>query len=506
MPTKKTRKRYIPSAFTIIFAMMIVFVLASWIGSPLSSEIQGVGILDIFTAAWHGFASKAEIILFIFAIGGTLGVMTRLKAIDGGIQALVNALRGKDKILIVVLMLIFGLGGTTYGMWEETIAFFPVLIPIFVKLGYGPFMAVLVVLVGAGTGCLASTINPFAVSTAIDAIVKVNVEGETPFSDFAQGVGQGTRWLAWVIYEVAAIALVIYLGRLLKRKNGHLVGLNTEAIAHKFASSEKIVFTVRRKIALGLFMTGFVIMILGFLPWQSFFPSLKSDQGWWNTWMWWLASVDSNSAWEPLGGWYFVSVAGIFLIISVVIFAISWNDFVENDQTKEETFLTTYVSGVKDVVNVCLLIGVAAGLGIILEKTNFGPIIARSISGLAGANLILWGVSVFLISLILSFLVPSTSGFSSAFMGIFATAIALGTEQGLQNAALALTILAFIFASGVINLCAPTSAALMGYTAYSGVPYPVWIRNIWPVVLTYAVLALVLIITFGAMANQGVIF
>ena len=133
--TKKAKKKiYIPSSFLVIILMMIVFIVASWIGNLIDSDkITGIGILDVFTAIWHGLKSKVDIIIFVFSIGGTLAVMARIKAIDAGISALVKKLGTKFWLLIPTLMFIFGLGGTSYGMWEDTLVFIPILIPVFKK-------------------------------------------------------------------------------------------------------------------------------------------------------------------------------------------------------------------------------------------------------------------------------------------------------------------------------------------------------------------------------------
>lgn len=219
------QKRYVPTAFLIIFALIFVFIIVSWIGKLtdsstdiwngkkfVSTKIVGLGFLDTLTAVWKGFESKVDIILFILCIGGTLGIMTKTKAMDAGIDRIITRLKGKEIWIIPILMALFGLGGSTYGMWEETIAFFPVLIPVFIKAGYGPLTAVLVILLGAGTGCLASTVNPFAVSVAFDGAD----QAKGAHAAVSQSVGIGSRWVSFVIFQSLAIGFVTFLASRIK--------------------------------------------------------------------------------------------------------------------------------------------------------------------------------------------------------------------------------------------------------------------------------------------------
>lgn len=493
------KKRYVPSSFVVLFAIMLIFVIASWIGSTFSSSINKVGLLDIFPVSWKGFAEKAPVILFIFSIGGTLGVMTKLRAIDAGIQALVLKLKGKEWLLIVTLTFVFGLNGTTYGLWEETIVFFPVLIPIFIKAGYGPFIAVATILIGSGTGVLASTINPFAIGTAVETI---NHSGHD--FNITSTLGQGQRWIVFIIFEIAASVVLLLMAKHSKKTGGVIKNLNNQVIARRFNNNEIYVFTWKRKLILMLFSCAFILMILGFMPWAELFGFDKNASGPWDSWMWWLAST--NGTWEKLGSWTFISAAAIFLIITIIIFALTFNEFKNLETGREEDFIHTYAEGIKEMVPVALLIGLASGLGIILEQTKFGLLMANSIAAVAASNLILWGLVVFIISLFLSFLIPSTSGFASAFMGIFATSIALATPEQKVNAALALTILAFILASGITNLWSPTSPALVAYTAYSKIPYFVWIKQTYWIDLIYLALALLVVVICGFLAESNILF
>ena len=171
-----------PTAYTILLSLLLVMTILTWVipagryqtgaeGEPVAGTYeqipqQGQPITSVFTAPLEGLYEAIDIAAFILMVGGFLGVVGKTGAIDRGISALVAKLRGKETLLIPILMLVFALGGTTFGMAEETIAFYPLVLPILVSAGYDPITAVAVILVGAGVGTLASTVNPFATGIA----------------------------------------------------------------------------------------------------------------------------------------------------------------------------------------------------------------------------------------------------------------------------------------------------------------------------------------------------
>lgn len=532
--TKKARKKRsfkMPTAFTIIILIMLVFIALSWImyAAGIKTEVweknnkgvlvatqkslQGLGILDIFPAIWHGFVAKAEIIAFILCIGGVLGLMARTKAIDAGIARVVAKLNGKEIIIVPILMIVFGLGGTSYGMWEETVAFFPILIPVFKKAGFGPITAVFVILIGAGAGNLASTINPFATgiafSSAKDVIGNTDLKAAT-----SQSVMFGTRWVMFAFFQAVAIAFVTWFALRVKKGKIIVTGIDESAVERDFMKNDgDIEFTWKRKLTLTIFILGFVFMILSYLPWTDWVgkSALANADSNYNKGMFWLAST--HGQWAQWGQWYLVSVSAAFLMIGFIVFLLNHKDFVEKGESKEETYINTFIDGSKDVLSVCLLIAVASGLGVILEKTLIGPYIANSAKGLGNIGLLGFGVVIFILSLVLSFLLPSTSGFGSAFIPIFASiaAKAFGGNDLHPDAehiqayksALGLIIFAYIFAEGVVNLCSPTSAALMAYTKMSHVPYNVWLKHTWKIIVILLVLSFAMMLIIGGIAQAG---
>src|ERR671911_339879 len=199
-PERKSRFT-LPSAYTILFALIVVAAIATWIipagtyqtndaGEPLPGTYHEVDakpsriLVDSLTAPINGLYGiedeggninyynsgtlfgAIDIALFILVIGGFLGVTMKTGAIQAGIGSLVQRLRGRERWMIPILMVVFALGGTTYGMAEESLAFYALVITVLIAAGYDALTGAAVVLLGCGIGVLGSTVNPFATGIA----------------------------------------------------------------------------------------------------------------------------------------------------------------------------------------------------------------------------------------------------------------------------------------------------------------------------------------------------
>ena len=162
---KKERKKgfQMPSAFSILF--LIIFALA--LVTHLIPEVQSATLAQTIMAAPKGFSDAIDVCVFVICIGGFLGVVAKTGALDAGIATIVKKMNGNELMLIPVLMLVFSLGGTSYGMCEETMAFYVLVVGTMMAAGFDAMVGAATILLGAGVGCLGSTVNPFAVSAAI---------------------------------------------------------------------------------------------------------------------------------------------------------------------------------------------------------------------------------------------------------------------------------------------------------------------------------------------------
>lgn len=194
------RKFKMPTAFTVLFVIILLMTALTWVipsgeyeyqadGEPIAGtyhevESQRQPLSDVLMAPLEGLYEAIDVAAFILMVGGFLGVMTKTGALDAGVANIVRLLRGREKLLIPILMCAFALGGTTFGMAEETIAFYPLVLPIMVAAGYDALTDVATILLGVGVGVIGSTVNPFATGIA---------------SGFA-GVGLGEGILLRVIF------------------------------------------------------------------------------------------------------------------------------------------------------------------------------------------------------------------------------------------------------------------------------------------------------------------
>src|SRR5690625_4153952 len=182
----KKRKFQVPHVYVIIFSLIIIGAIATYIvpageyervtddegrtvvveGTYANVESSPVGFLDIFQSLHQGMVDAAGIIFFIFIIGGAFGIFRATRALDGAIASISSRMDGKEIYLIPVLMIFFALGGSIFGMAEETIPYVMIITPLAFMLGYDSIIGAAIVLVGAGAGFTAAFMNPFTVGVA----------------------------------------------------------------------------------------------------------------------------------------------------------------------------------------------------------------------------------------------------------------------------------------------------------------------------------------------------
>ncbi len=199
---KKERKKSfkLPSALTILFCLIFVVILISWIPGTTGDYIvngqtfkgRPAGFFDLFLAPLKGFGNKLDIIVFILVLGGFLNIVIKSQALDAGIGRLILKIKGREIWIIPILMTFFAIGGTTYGMGEETIALYPVLIPVMLAAGFDVITSLMTILIGAGIGCLGSILNPFVIGVSFN-------ESDTTNYGLSDSSGIVFRLVAFVI-------------------------------------------------------------------------------------------------------------------------------------------------------------------------------------------------------------------------------------------------------------------------------------------------------------------
>ncbi len=458
----KESKFRMPTAYTILFILIILVAVSTWIipagtyeyendvpitGTYHEIEANPQGVGAVLKAAFSGFYDAVDVCVFILMVGGFLGVVMKTGAVDAGVGTVIRRLGGREKWLIPILMLFFGLGGSTFGMWEETMAFYPLLIPVFLAAGYDAVVGISVILLGAGTGVLSSTVNPFATGIAAG------------FAGVSLGDGILLRVLQWIVFESAAIWFVMaYAARVKKNPSKSVVGVGAGKI--QVSMEDQVPFTPKRKVMMTLFALVFLVMIYGVIPFDEMGLPL------------------------PTLGWWFPELSALFLVGGVIIGFI--------DGQREDEVAETFVAGCADLLGVGFIIGVSRGITVLMNDGNItGTILHWGENALAGAGAVTFTLLVFLIYLPLSVLIPSSSGLATLSVPILAP---LGQFAGVGGA---LVVTAFQSASGLVNMITPTAAVVMGALALGHVPYDKWIKYVWKLILYFLLLTLVFL-TAGA--------
>ena len=474
--TKKSKNKVMLSAFSIILILIFALGILSYI-LPIAqfngdTIVNGSGVVrakisDILMSPILGFENAIDVCIFVIILGGFLAIVTKTGALETGIKVLVQKLKGRETILIPILMFIFSLGGTTYGMLEETVGFYALLAATMVAAGMDTLVGASVILLGAGSGVLGSTINPFAVGAAVSALpegIEVN-----------QGIIIGLGVLLWLTTLSISIFFVMrYAKKVQKEKGSTFLSLQEQKAMEETYGEEKeqIVakLTSKQKITLIIFALTFLVMIIGFIPWGEFGITI------FDKFTGWLTGT-------PLGGWYFYEAALWFLIISIIIAII--NGY------KEHEFVETFVNGTKDMMSVVLVIAIARGASVLMQTTHLDNyIIYNTSEALKNMPAVIFGPANYILHIILSVLVPSSSGLatlSTPIIGPLAANLGYSVET---------TIMTLVAANGLVNLITPTCGAIMGGLALAKVEYGTWFKWAIKVVATIAIVN-ILILTFA---------
>lgn len=454
-PERQTGFQF-PSAYTILFALIIIIAALTWIipageYERVTSEVLGKdvpvagtyaptdanpqGVFDVILAPIAGFydpgsytANAIDVSLFVLMIGGFIGVVTASGAIDAGIKRAMTRMKGREKWMIPVLMALFALGGTTEGMAEETLAFYVLLTPVMIAAGYDALTAVAVILLGAGVGVLGSTINAFSTVIASDA-------AGVPFTD-----GLMLRMVILALTFAATVAYVMrYAERVKADPSRSLVfdrKAENEAHFRSTAGAGASDFTGLHKIVLLLFGATFAVMIWG----------------------------------VSLGGWWMAEMSGLFLFAGIGIGLVA--------RLGEKNLVEAFVGGARDLLGVALIIGLARGIVVMMDAGHISDTILHWAElSIADLNRVVFINAMYWLNVALSFFVPSTSGLAVLSMPI------LAPVADFADVSRSLVVTAFQSATGVVNLVTPTSAVVMGGLAIARVPYERWLRFVWPVLL-----------------------
>ena len=476
------KKRGMPSSFTILLALLAIVAVITVIVSGTTDAVTAATFSDFFTAPVKGFADALPVCLFVMILGGFLGMMTETGALDNGIAVLVQKLKGREIWIIPVLMCLFALGGTSYGMCEETVPFYALLAATMMAAGFDPLVGAATVLLGAGCGCLGSTVNPFAVGAAVDALSSKGIEVD-------QTIIIGLGFLLTVVTTLISIIFVMRYAKKVKADKGStflsLQEQKDAEAAHGAAAAEaakEIKLTGRQKAVLGIFAFTFVVMIVGFIPLGDLNANVAGffDNG--------VYDADGNTitqAWSavvtglPIGQWYFDEASTWFFVMAIVIGIVGG--------LSEKQIVNTFITGAADMMSVVLIIALARGISVLMAATGLDMYVLDAAAAmLRGVPSFIFAPVAFLVYFGLSFLIPSTSGMATVSMPIMGPlAAGLGFSPEVM-------VMIFSSAIGVVNLFTPTSGAIMGGLSLAKIEWTTWLKFAMPLIVILTLASMVI--------------
>lgn len=446
-----------PDALVIIFVVLLLFVGLTWVipsgeydrvvqdgrtivvsgtYQTVSPSPQGLG--DLLKAPIKGFVSAANIIAFVLLVGGAFSVLTATGALDAGLNSILKFAKRNPALkhlVVPLLMVVFSLAGSTFGMSEENLVFILITIPLARSMGYDNIVGVAIPFVGSAAGFAGAAINPFTIGIA-QGIAELPI-----------GSGAGYRWVVWTIFTAIAIFFVMrYIFKLERNPAASPMPQAEVSVSESTSNTEELHFTTARKIVLVLF--GFAIVLLMY---------------------------GANEL-----GWYIEEIAALFI-------ALGLGSAIVTRMPVSKT-VSAFTNGAKDMLVAALIIGISKSVLVVAED---GKIIDTMLYAMTNAVVDFPNaISVqmmFFVQAFINIFIPSGSGQAAITMPIMTPlADLLGISR--QSA-----VLAFQFGDGLLNLVIPTSGVTMGILAVAKIPYNVWLKWIWKLVLLLVIFSMILL-------------
>ena len=520
-------KRF-PNTYIIIFAIIALCAIATWFvpGGEYVHNADGSTTFveqpaqaqtwQIFTAFLNGFTKQAPIIIFVLIIGGSFWMVNQSRAVEVGIKSFLvwtrklerNALLAKigvNNLIMSLIMIVFSLFGAVFGMSEECIAFVTILVPLAISMGYDSITGLCLVYVAAHVGFSGAFLNPFTIGIAQD------------LASIPMFSGMEYRFFCWLVLTAILIAVVLcYAARVRRNPESSIMysydsywreNLNSsdESTASYTNRSSWVSFAIAM-LAISIFTCAYSagcrisignssFRAVWLLPaaellfvWLSVVSLRKSVH------LYVLNLLCFTMVYLIIGvlafQWYLPEISALFLAMAITIgiaTGLSGNDIVKS-----------FLEGAKDIMSTALVIGLAAGIVIILRDGRIMDSILHTLelsladSGKGGALSMMYGLQT-----LINLAIPSATAKAAItipVMAPFADLIGLSRQA---------TVLAFQFGDGFTNMITPTSGVLIAALAMAKIPYAVWVKWVWKFILLLIVLGFLLLLPTICMSLPG---
>lgn len=382
-----------------------------------------------------GMAEVAEIIFFIFIVGGSFAVVQATGAIEAGLGRVTKLMVGRERLIIPIVMILFAFGGAVLGMAEETLPFIPIMVTLAIALGFDSITGTAIVLAGAGAGFTGAFMNPFTVGVA---------QG---IAELPMYSGMAFRLVAFVLMVTLTTTFIyIYAGKIKKDPTRSLMYEYDKTREDILDLSVLKELNTTRKIVLLVVAGTIALLIFGVMKY----------------------------------GWYIQEISGLFLgmaIVAGIIGKLGLNGTAEN-----------LLIGMSSLAGGALVVGFARAILVVLTEGHIMDTLLYTISNaVAVLPSILAAIGMYIFQCLLNFIVPSGSGQAAVSMPIMAP---LSDLVGVTRQT---AVLAFQFGDGISNIFTPTSGYFMAGLALAKIPWDKWAKWIIPLILLQYLLGGILV-------------
>ena len=408
-------------------------------------EGETVNFLNVFYFPILGLVESAGLSFFLMLLGGALNIINELNALSAGIKSLMKLTRGKEFLLLCIIYVICSIATSTYGMAEETFAFYPILIPICLKSGIDPMLVIGALYLSIIVGNMFSTFNAFSVVVA--------------------SYSSGIRILDGIVFRVICLVMVdtltiLYFYRYYKKikfdeKNSVCYDIKEELI-EKFLKDEKEddvknqinkeKFTLKQKIVLLLFFISIIVLVLGVL----------------------------------LLNWSFEQMGSISLVLALILMIFLGK--------KESEAVKIFMKGVSDFSEIAIILGFSYGINITLDKGQISDTILFGLTYVTSElPKVIFAILMFIIFNFLGFLFAGWTALAIISMPVVAP---LADEVGVPRT---LAVNAYLFGQSFIQIISP-SAYILIVAQLAGIKYYHWLKFVYPYMIVLGVILIILLI------------
>ena len=441
---ENSKKKFnVPHVYILLLALILICSILSYIIPAGQYDMMDVGgrevvdsetyhvvestpvsMMQFLSAVPRGMTESAQIIFFIFIIGGAFAVLEKTKAIEAGVGRLIKLLKGQTWLVLPIIMLLFALGASVFGMSEETIPFIPIFVSLCIAMGYDSITGAAIVLCGAAAGYAGAFMNPFTMQVA---------QGIAELPIFS---GMWYRIIIFVVMVTVTIAFILLYANKIKKNpqksSMYEIDKNRDDM---FDLNNMQEFGLKEKLILLVFGATIVLLVFGVIKY----------------------------------GWYMDEISALFLGMSMLVAIIARMSLNE--------YALTLGKGMAEIASGALVVGFARGVLVVMTDGNIlHTILHAAATLLTGLPAMVSAIGMYIFQCLLNFIVPSGSGQAAVSIPIMAP---LGDLVGVTRQTVCI---AFQIGDGLSNVFTPTSGFFMAGLAFAKIPWTKWAKWMLPLI------------------------